>query len=161
MHDRRRFLNFFSGIGLGSTLLPGVLWAQAQEASLVTAEMLRTALATSGLKFSEEDQKEMLQGLNRALTNYEDVRNLKIPNDVQPPFYFSPTTPGMKVSRTREPLKFSAVSVKRPGNLEDAAFFSVGQLAHLIKSKQVTSLELTDMYLARLHKYNEKLNCVV
>jgi Asp-tRNA(Asn)/Glu-tRNA(Gln) amidotransferase A subunit family amidase len=37
----------------------------------------------------------------------------------------------------------------------------VVNLAHLIKTKQVTSLELTEMYLGRLHKYNEKLNCVV
>src|SRR5579872_1231760 len=90
-HDtRRRFLNFFSGIGLGSTLLPGVLWAQAQEGQQITLEMLRDSLAVAGLSFGEEDQKAMLQGLNRALTNYEDVRKLQIPNDVQPPFYFSP-----------------------------------------------------------------------
>ena len=28
---RRRFLSFFSGVGLGGTLLPGVLWAQLQQ----------------------------------------------------------------------------------------------------------------------------------
>jgi hypothetical protein len=100
---RRRFIHFFSGLGLGSTLLPGTLWAQAQNSSQITIEMLRTALALSGLTFSEEDEKGMLQGLNRALTNYEEVRKLQIPNDVQPPFYFSPLTPGMKVNRTREP----------------------------------------------------------
>src|SRR5579872_5038153 len=161
-HDtRRRFLNFFSGIGLGSTLLPGVLWAQAQEGQQITLEMLRDSLAVAGLSFGEEDQKAMLQGLNRALTNYEDVRKLQIPNDVQPPFYFSPICAGMRVNRTREPLRFSPVTIKRPANLEDVAFWPIGQLAHLIKTKQVTSLDLTQMYLARLHKYNDKLNCVV
>jgi Asp-tRNA(Asn)/Glu-tRNA(Gln) amidotransferase A subunit family amidase len=161
MDTRRRFLNYFSSIGLGSTLLPGVLYAQAQNSATISAEMLRTALATSGLNFSDEDQKGMLDGLNRALTNYDDVRKLQIPNDVQPPFYFSPLTPGMKVNKTREPLKFSTVNVKRPVNLEDVAFWPVAHLAHLLKTKQVTSTELTKMYLARLHKYNEKLNCVV
>src|SRR5215467_3352837 len=101
MDTRRRFINYFSGIGLGSTLLPGVLWAQARESSQITIEMLRTALAMSGLTFSEEDQKGMLQGLNRALTSYEDLRKLQIPNDIQPPFYFSPIVPGMKVNRAR------------------------------------------------------------
>jgi Asp-tRNA(Asn)/Glu-tRNA(Gln) amidotransferase A subunit family amidase len=161
MDTRRRFLNFFSSIGLGSTLLPGVLWAQAQNTTQVTIEMLRTALAISGLNFTDEDQKAMLDGLNRALANYEDVRKLQIPNDVQPPFYFSPIVPGMKVNRTREPLRFSAVTVKRPANLEDVAFWPICQLAHLLKTRQVTSTELTEMYLARLHKYNDKLNCVV
>src|SRR5204863_720178 len=42
-----------------------------------------------------------------------------------------------------------------------AAFWPLTHLAQLIKSRQVTSLELTEMYLARLHRYNAKLNCVV
>ena len=123
--------------------------------------MLKNALAVSGLTFSDEDQKAMLQGVNRNLTSFEEVRKLEIPNDVAPPFYFSAIVPGMKVNRTREPLRFSAPVVKRPANLEDVAFWPVVQLAQLIKTRQVTSIELTQMYLARLHKYNAKLNCVV
>ena len=42
---RRRFLACFSGMGLGATLLPGVLWAQVQDAPAITAEMLKSALA--------------------------------------------------------------------------------------------------------------------
>ena len=55
----------------------------------------------------------------------------------------------------------STPAVKRPANLEDVAFWPVVQLAQLIKTKQVTSTELTKIYLARLHKYNPTLNCVV
>ena len=44
---RRRFLCFFSGAGLGGTLLPGVLWSQLQQngsgAQTITPEMLRDA----------------------------------------------------------------------------------------------------------------------
>jgi len=162
--NRRRFLAYFSGIGMGSTLLPGALWAEMQQdgaAPRITDEMLKTALAVSGLEFSDADRKAVLQGVNRSLTSFEEVRKLEIPNDVSPPFYFSSIVPGMKVNRTREPLRFSAPVVKRPANLEDVAFWPVIQLAQLIKTRQVTSLELTQMYLGRLHKYNGKLNCVV
>jgi Asp-tRNA(Asn)/Glu-tRNA(Gln) amidotransferase A subunit family amidase len=160
---RRRFLACCSGIGLGGTLLPGVLWAQLQQegAQQVTPEMLKGALGLSGLSFSETDQKSMLQAVNGSLARYDEIRNLHIPNNVAPPFYFSALTPGMKVNRTREPLRFSTPPVKRPADLEDVAFWPVTQLAQLIKTRQVTSTELTKMYLARLHKYNEKLNCVV
>jgi Asp-tRNA(Asn)/Glu-tRNA(Gln) amidotransferase A subunit family amidase len=127
----------------------------------VTDEMLKNALAIAGLTFSDEDRKAVLQGVNRSLTSFEEVRKLTIPNDIAPPFYFSPIVPGMKVNRTREPLHFSAPVVKRPANLEDVAFWPVVRLAQLIKTRQVTSLELTQMYLDRLHKYNGKLNCVV
>ena len=56
---RRRFLSVFSGLGLGGTLLPGVLWAQLQQdsAQTVTQPMLSSALALSGLTFAEEEQK--------------------------------------------------------------------------------------------------------
>ena len=160
---RRRFLSFFSGVGLGGTLLPGVLWAQAQQegTQAITPPMLRDALALSGLTFTEEDQKAMLQAVNQNLTRYEDVRKVHIPNDVAPPFYFSPIVPGMKVNRTHFPFHFSSPRARRPANLEDAAFWPVTHLAQLIRTRQVTSVELTEMYLTRLHRYNEKLNCVV
>jgi Asp-tRNA(Asn)/Glu-tRNA(Gln) amidotransferase A subunit family amidase len=160
---RRRFLAYFSSIGLGATLLPGALWAQAQqsEAPEVTLEMLKSALALSGLSFSEDDEKAMLNGLNQNLTRYQEIRALPIPNDVSPPFYFSSITPGMKVNRTRSPLVFNTPAVKRPANIEDLAFASVVELGQLLKTRKVTSAELTEMYLGRLHKYNAKLNCVV
>src|ERR1043166_5942011 len=160
---RRRFVAALSGMGLGGTLLPGALLAQAQQSdeARVTAAMLANALAIAGLTFSEEDQKAMLQAVNRNLTQYEELRKIAIPNDVAPPFYFSAVTPGMKINRTKEPLRFSTPSVKRPANLEDVAYWPILNLAALIKSRQVTSVELTEMYLARLHRYNEKLNCVV
>src|SRR6202167_4798292 len=124
---RRRFLSFFSGLGLGGTLLPGVLWAQLQQdgAQRITQPMLAGALALSGLTFSEEDQRSMLQAANQNLTRYEELRKVHIPNDVAPPFYFSPLTPGMKVNRVRQPFHFSAPRVKRPANLEDVAFWPI------------------------------------
>ncbi len=161
--SRRRFLSHFAGLGLGSTLLPGVLWGQLQQAatSQITAEMLKAAVAVAGLTLDDEEQKAMLDTVNRNLAGFEEVRNLKIPNNVSPPFHFSPLTPGMKVNTTREPLRFSTLNTKRPAKLEDAAFYSVAQLGRLLRTKQVTSTELTKMYLDRLHRHNEKLNCVV
>src|SRR5262249_6586938 len=71
---RRRFMAHFAGIGLGSTLLPGVLWGQFQQSGSqrVSAEMLKSALAVSAIDFSEEDRKAMLQGINQSLTRYEE-----------------------------------------------------------------------------------------
>jgi Asp-tRNA(Asn)/Glu-tRNA(Gln) amidotransferase A subunit family amidase len=65
------------------------------------------------------------------------------------------------VNRMKEPLRFSAPKVTRPANLEDVAFWPVIQLAQLLQTRQASSVELTQMYLDRLHRYNPKLNCVV
>jgi Asp-tRNA(Asn)/Glu-tRNA(Gln) amidotransferase A subunit family amidase len=161
---RRRFIGHFAGIGLGSTLLPGVLWARMEQtgAQRIDAEMLKSALAVAGLEFTEEDRQAMVQNVNRSLSQYEELHKFHVPNNVSPPFHFNPIVPGMKISRAREPFRLSVVSnIKRPPNLEDAAFWPVRQLAELLRTKQVTSVELTQMYLARLHRYQPLLNNVV
>jgi Asp-tRNA(Asn)/Glu-tRNA(Gln) amidotransferase A subunit family amidase len=161
---RRRFMATFAGAGLGSTLVPGVVWARVQDAAepKVTLAMINEALKLSGVEVSEEEKKTLVENANRNLTGYDDLRKLHIPPDVSPPFHFSPVTPGMPVNKTKQPFRLSAApSVKRPANLEDAAFWPVRHLAELVRTRQVTSLELTEMYLARLHRYNGLLNNVV
>ena len=48
-----------------------------------------------------------------------------------------------------------------PKNKNDLAFYSVGQLAELIRTRKITSTELTKFYLDRLKKYGPKLECVI
>jgi Asp-tRNA(Asn)/Glu-tRNA(Gln) amidotransferase A subunit family amidase len=161
---RRRFMAHFAGIGMSSTLLPGILWAGMQQSGTqrVTPVMMADSLKLAGLEFSDEERTAMVNNVNQALTRYEALHNFKIPNDISPPFHFNPIVPGMKVNRTRQPFRISDAPItKRPSNLEDVAFWSVRQLAELIRTKQVTSVELTTMYLERLKKYNPVLNCVV
>ena len=161
---RRRFLAQFAGTSLSATLLPGVLWGQLQQSGepRITADMLKTALAISGLDFTDAERTAMVQTVNRSLSQYEELRKFKIGNNVSPCYHFSALVPGMKVNRRRDPVRLSIVSnIKRPANLEDAAFWPVRHLAELVRTKQVTSTELTTMYLARLKRYNGKLNCVV
>jgi Asp-tRNA(Asn)/Glu-tRNA(Gln) amidotransferase A subunit family amidase len=161
---RRRFMTHFASIGLGTTLAPGVLWARMQDAGAnrVTLEMVTDALRLSGIELSEEERKAMVENANRNLSQYEEIRKVDIPNDISPPFHFSSIVPGIEVNRTKQPFRLSAPpAVKRPANLQDAAFWPVRHLAELVRTRQVTSLELTEMYLARLHRYNGLLNNVV
>ena len=163
-HTRRRFMATFAGAGLGSTLVPGIVWARVQDAPTpkVTLAMINEALKLAGVEVSEEEKTGLVDGANRNLSGYDDLRKLHIPPDVSPPFHFSPVTPGMTVSKAKQPFRLSAApAVKRPANLEDAAFWPVRHLAELLRTRQVTSLELTEMYLARLHRYNGLLNNVV
>jgi Asp-tRNA(Asn)/Glu-tRNA(Gln) amidotransferase A subunit family amidase len=161
---RRRFMTHFAGIGLGATLAPGVLWARMQDAGTdrITLAMVTDALKLAGIDLPESERENIVQTANQNLQRYEEVRKLDIPNDVSPPFHFSSLVPGIEVNRTRKPFRLSAApSLKRPANLEDVAFWPVRHLAELIRTRKVTSLELTQMYLARLHRYNGRLNNVV
>ena len=161
---RRRFLAHFTALGLGSSLAPGVLWARMQDAGAdrVTLAMVTGALALSGIDLPEDDRKALVDGANAALTRLEEQRAIDIPNDVSPPYHFSPVVAGMTVDKTRKPFVLSkAPAVKRPATLEDLAFWPVRHLAELVRTKQVSSVELTRMYLRRLHRHNAVLNNVV
>ncbi len=161
---RRRFLSTLTGLGVGSTLLPGVLWAKmdATGTATLTAAMLRDAAAVAGLVFTEEECTAIVESVNQNLERYDKLHALKIPNDVAPPFYFSPLVAGMQVDDKPAPLRFSNPAKRtRPAQLEDLAFWSVADLGHLLKTRAVTSEALTRMFLERLHRLNAKLNCVV
>ncbi len=165
---RRRFLAYFSSVGLAPTLLPGVLWATVQDQAegdeelRITAALITQALAITGLEFGDEQVDEMVEGLNQNLERYEALREMEIPDHIAPPMYYSPLVPGTKLDRVRRPFRPSpAPEVTRPADLDDVAFWPVTHLARLIETRQVTSAELTEMYLYRLRRYNDLLNCVV
>lgn len=162
--SRRRFLAYFSGAGLTSTLLPGTLWSrmQEQEADEVTAAMIREASWVAGLELSEEQAEEMASGVNRNLAGQAQLFEYRLDNSVAPPLHFNPLVPGMKVDRTERPFRISPTAgLRRPGDLEDVAFWPLASLGELIRSRQVTSVELTEMYLRRLKRYNPTYNNVV
>src|SRR6185312_7467378 len=118
IETRRRFMAHFAGIGLGSTLAPGILWARMQDAgeTKITLAMVADAMKLSGLDtFTDAELKAMVESANQNLTRYEEMRAIHVPNDVSPPFHFSPLTPGMEVNRARLPFRLSAPpAVKRP-----------------------------------------------
>jgi hypothetical protein len=162
--DRRSFLAYFSSVGLSSTLLPGVLWARLQETKQqkITVATLKDAAAVAGLDFSDDQYETMLDGVNRNLQGYEALRAIKLDNSIDPPLYFNPLLPGMTVDRTDKPFRTSApAQVERTSDLEQVAFWPIVGLAQLLRTRQVKCVEIADMYLARLKKYNTKLNCVV
>ncbi len=162
--NRRALLGYFSSVGLGSTLLPGVLWSRVadQEAPEITDDTIVEAARVAGLEFTPEERASMIEGLQRNLGRYREVRAIPMDNSVAPPFYFNPVVPGMEVDR--EPGHFRPSDPPRvapPANLQEVAFWPVGHLAELIRSRQVSSLDLTRMYLARLERHNPTINCVV
>ena len=163
-HARRRFLGYFSGAGLGATLFPGVLWARMQEAGAenLSIGMMKEAAALAGLEFTDEEYELMVDEVEKNFGHYQEMRRRRIANSVPSPLYFNPAVPGMTFDRfEREMRRGAAPEVSRPADLEEAAFWPLTHLARLVETRQVTSAELTEMYLARLERLNPVLNCVV
>ena len=164
MLDRRAFLAFCSRLGLTSTLLPGVLWGMADEKNKITREMIDSAAAIADVPIADEYKEMLLEGLNGYTAGFDAIYALHIKNDVAPAVLFDPVLPGMKFETERRPLKISAapnVAGAAPKNLEDVAFYSVRQLAELVRTRKVSSSALTEMYIARLKRYDPMLKFVI
>ena len=162
--DRRAFVNYFTGIGLGTTLLPGVLWArlQQQQEDRITKQMIKEAEALVGLEFTETEREALVRGVNANARSYAQLRTVSIPNSVPPAVQFDPILPGMTFSNERKTPRFTKVArVARPANLEAVAFWPVLQLAELVRTRQVSPVELTEMYLQRLKTHGPRLEAVI
>ncbi len=162
---RRNFLAWFSGAGLGATLLPGCLWTRLEESGgkSVNLRMMREAAALAGLDFTDAEFEMMVDELNKNLDFYGEIRAVPLENATPPPLYFNPVVPGMRFDREERGMRPgpTPAAVERPADLEEVAFWPVTRLARLIETRAVTSLELTRMYLSRLERLNPALNCVV
>ena len=159
--DRRRFMAACSGLGLGSTLFPGVLWAQAQGkgAVKITKEMIDAAASVADVTISEEYKQMMLDNLNEQAKGYEEIRALHMANSVEPALLFDPVVTATKFETERKPERkpermSAAPSIVATKNVEELAFASVRELAELVRTKRVSSVALTEMYLERLKRYD-------
>jgi Asp-tRNA(Asn)/Glu-tRNA(Gln) amidotransferase A subunit family amidase len=162
MH-RRTLLAFLAASSIADSALPATLWAQIQPGTRqLTLEMVREAARLAGLTWTDEECRELLDSLSSFARHAEGIEKASLTNASPLPLHFDPRPPGVAPA----PLPAStfrlepAPRVRRPENLERVAFWPLTHLAALLRTRQVTAVELTRMYLDRLARYNGQLNCV-
>jgi Asp-tRNA(Asn)/Glu-tRNA(Gln) amidotransferase A subunit family amidase len=158
--DRRQFFEYFAAIGITSAVMPACRSGEKEEKGEITVETIKAAEKIAGIRLTAEEREKIVERLNRNLETYRGLREKDIDNSVNSALVFNPILPGMTFSTEKKPFKYSVVAVNKPAQIEDAAFYSVLQLAKLIKTRQITSTDLTKMYLARLKMYDPKLKFV-
>lgn len=128
----------------------------------ITKENVANAEKIIGLEFTESERDSMLDALNEQLQNYLNIRKIKIDNSIPPAILFNPIPVGFKIDNKQKKIRYSNYSyAKLPENIDELAFYSIGELAHLIKSRKITSIQLTKFFLERLKKYGPELYSVV
>jgi Asp-tRNA(Asn)/Glu-tRNA(Gln) amidotransferase A subunit family amidase len=162
--DRRAFFATCARIGVSSSLFAALVWQEleGQETRRVTLDMLRAAAVATAAPFGDAELTAMVTAANEHLARYETLRRVRLDNSVAPPLYFNPLLPGMPVDRAKREFRPAmSRAVAGPTNLEAIAFWPVTALAPLLRTRQITSAELTEMYLARLKRFNPTLRCAV
>ena len=120
------------------------------------------ALKLIGLNFSAPELDSMQDELKQSLRNFTQMRRLPVPNELSYPFAFHPAPPGFKVPTRQENVVFRIPdNVNLPADKNELAFYSLPQLASLIKHKKISSEALTNFFLDRLRKWGDTLECVI
>ena len=128
----------------------------------ITVEIVKQAEKIMGLEFTSAEADSMLIELTDTRKNFEDIRKVELKNEVSPALLFNPLPVGFEFEKGQSSFKASDLkSVKMPSDKNDLAFYNVRQLAELIHTKKISSVELTKFYLERLKKYYPQLQCVV
>jgi Asp-tRNA(Asn)/Glu-tRNA(Gln) amidotransferase A subunit family amidase len=159
---RRRFLRAVPVAVAGGLAAPAIAQEQARR---INKDTLECGEKIFGVDFNDAEEEQALAGVNRNLDTYDQLREIQVPLDTEPAITFRPYLPGKRPKGTATPnarIKVTSQGPRaRPSSLEDLAFLPVTSLAPLVQRRDVSSVDLTKMYLERLKKHGPRLNCVV
>src|SRR6266536_522078 len=172
--DRRALLKLLPAVGvtgLAVTNLPLGALAQSTTAPTpsptpspsplpspqrITKEMLRQTEKLIGIELTDAQEAMALSGVNRNLENYETVRKIDVPLDTEPAIAFHPARANKRLYVQKTKFRFGKVVAPQFKSVDDLAFVTVPELAELIRTRKLSSTELTRMYLARLKRFGPK-----
>ena len=140
-------------------LLPFTTIAQTKNDSL---QLIQKTAALYDLEFSNAEADSLLDNLNNYTQLIKGMHKTLPPNDIPYPFAFNPVPYGVLKQRMNQTVSLPIrADIRMPKNKNDLAFYSIPELAGLIKSKQITSVELTKFFIDRLKKWGDTLECVI
>lgn len=162
--DRRHVLKILSAVGVGSAVFGRALCAMAADAPQVTDEMIRQAAWISGTALTDDQRKLMLEGINQTEADYAKLRAVTLSNAVPPAFTFEPLARARvprPAAKRRRPSPSAGKHIPPPGTKDDVAFAPVTTLSAWLRRKEISSTELTKLYLERIERLDPKLHAVI
>lgn len=115
-----------------------------------------------GLHFAQQYRDTFYPYLERNRSGFDSLRKYPLGNDVFPAIRFDPTPFGFEMPKQQNGQEWDIpdhVEIPEPYDL--LAFYTIPQLASLIKNQKITSTELTQFFLDRLKKYQPMLQCSI
>jgi Asp-tRNA(Asn)/Glu-tRNA(Gln) amidotransferase A subunit family amidase len=161
--SRRSFLAAISGAA-GGAWAPQVGRAAAAQdnANPVHQQAMPSVERLIDLAFTDAERDTIIDGLDDQLKVTHELHQLSLPNHLSPALQFHPELPGMTWDGEQRASQFSpAKMTELPAQRDDLAWRSVLDLAGLVETRKISAVELTQIYLQRLKKENERLHCVV
>jgi Asp-tRNA(Asn)/Glu-tRNA(Gln) amidotransferase A subunit family amidase len=136
-----------------------VVFSQSHKDSL---RFLQDAATLYDLNFTEAEADSLQGDIIGMKRIYQQMHKELPKNDLAFPFAFNPAPYGISVPQNQQKITWSLpTNVVLPKDRNQLSFYTVAQLASLIKNKKITSVELTTFFLDRLKKWGDTLECVI
>jgi Asp-tRNA(Asn)/Glu-tRNA(Gln) amidotransferase A subunit family amidase len=159
---RRVFLGYVAALGVSPVFSSALVAQIAPGTKTIDVATIREAARLAGLDWSDAECQDVAEQLSSLAASVTRIGKDTLANASPLPIHFDPRPPGqittLPIGSVRLP---AAPRVRRPARLDDVAFWPATHLAALVRTRQVTAVELTRMYLDRLTRHNGVLNCVV
>ena len=130
----------------------------------ISPEMISAAAVVAGHDFSEAEIELMLDNINQNVSDFEQLRTVRLDNGVAPALFFQPHI-ALAPAAPREDFTPTELQpdpdLPLPADPAEVAFRPVSQLARWLKAGQISSVRLTEIYLDRLKRHGPQLECVI
>lgn len=125
-------------------------------------KLLQQTASLFDLNFTQAEADSMIDNITFFKSIYVQMHKQLPENDLPYNFSFNPAPIGMKVPTDQQTIVWKIpTNISMPKNKNDLAFYSIMQLASLIKNKKITSVELTKFFIERLKKWGDTLQSVI
>jgi len=126
------------------------------------SKLIQSAESLIGLQFTDQERDSLKPDLDDFLEAYKNISDYPLENEIPPCLWFNPVPTGFEYEKGQKKINWNlAENVQMPDNPEELAFYSVADLSVLIRNQDITSTYLTKIYIDRLKKYGDTLECVI
>jgi len=126
----------------------------------ITTSDISGAEKILGINYSKVEREQMVNNLESQILSAKIRRAHTLENSHPMASIFDPRLPGFKMP-LGSGVKLKSKCVPIPKNSEDIAFATIGEQSDWIKRGKITSRKLTEIYLDRIERLQDKLKCFV
>lgn len=136
--------------------------AQLQAQDTIRKSEIPIVAKFADLSFTQQEIDSMFDGVKENVFEIRKMHKYPLSNSTPMSMWQSPVVAGMQFDMKQQPINWEIpANVSLPANRNELAFYSVMQLASLIKNKKISSVELTKFFIERIRKYGDTLQCVI
>jgi Asp-tRNA(Asn)/Glu-tRNA(Gln) amidotransferase A subunit family amidase len=160
MTSRREFLA--EGVALAACVAPAGAEAPSPGTGGITPKTIEEAEKIHAVQFSPVQRQELAASVPAQVQSVVKLRRVARPLALQPAIHFDPRLPGAHYPQQANVVRLAtAGEISLPRDDQSIAYAPVTYLSNWLRSGQLTSARLTEIYLQRIERFAPRLYCYI